>query len=184
MQKCQTQWSPHASLWWLSHMHLFWQTYIKERSYLCIVICLFYIYIHQKMFQWKITHLTLAWEHWLTAKLHWSWSFKVVSYDRIFCFWCCFKRGLKKVLLAVVGDLAILEVKFVHEGLAIKEVIERLITDLKKPRAQTKKTSLQKWRNPTCETPARNKSDCLLWCSWKCLFWILVLCSLQLVYDC
>lgn len=50
----------------------------------------------------------------------------------------------KKVLLSVVGDLSVLEVEFVHEGLAIKEMIERFISDLKEPRAQTEKTPLQK----------------------------------------
>lgn len=72
------------------------------------------------------------------------------------------ENGLEneKLLLSVVGDLAVLEVEFVHEGLAIKEVIERFISNLKKPRAQTEKTSLQKWRNLTCETPTYSKSDC------------------------
>lgn len=49
-----------------------------------------------------------------------------------------------KVLLSVVGDLAILEVEFVHEGLAIEEMVERFISNLKKSRTQTEKTSLQK----------------------------------------
>lgn len=47
-------------------------------------------------------------------------------------------------LPAEVGDLSILEVKFVHQGLAIKEVVERLIPNLKQARAQAEKTSLQK----------------------------------------
>lgn len=34
-------------------------------------------------------------------------------------------------LLSVVRDLTILEVKLVHEGLAIEEVIERLISNFK-----------------------------------------------------
>lgn len=41
-------------------------------------------------------------------------------------------------LLSVVRDLAILEVKLVHKSLAIKEVIERLISNFKQSRAQTK----------------------------------------------
>lgn len=41
-------------------------------------------------------------------------------------------------LLSVVSDLTILEVKLVHEGLAIKEVIEWLISNFKQSRAQTK----------------------------------------------
>lgn len=49
-----------------------------------------------------------------------------------------------KVLLSEVGDLTVLEVEFVHKGLAIEEVIERFISDLKKPRSQTEKTPLQK----------------------------------------
>lgn len=53
-------------------------------------------------------------------------------------------------LLPEVGDLAILEVKFVHEGLAIEEVIEGFISNLKKPGSQTEKASLQKRRNPAC----------------------------------
>lgn len=47
------------------------------------------------------------------------------------------------LLLVEVGDLAILEVKFMHEGLAIKEVVEGLIPNLKKSRPQTEKTSSQ-----------------------------------------
>lgn len=50
----------------------------------------------------------------------------------------------KKFLLSVVGDLAVLEVKFVHEGLTIKKVVKGFITDLKKPRTQTEETPLQK----------------------------------------
>lgn len=50
----------------------------------------------------------------------------------------------EKLLLSVVGDLAVLEVKFVHEGLAIKKVVKGFITDLKKPRTQTEETPLQK----------------------------------------
>lgn len=57
-----------------------------------------------------------------------------------------------KALLSVVCDLAILEVELVHEGLAIKEVIERLISNFKQPGAQTEKAPLQKRRDPTCET--------------------------------
>lgn len=39
------------------------------------------------------------------------------------------KKGFDS--LSVVGDLTILEVKLVHEGLSIKEVIEGLISDFK-----------------------------------------------------
>lgn len=56
--------------------------------------------------------------------------------------------GDEKLLLAVVGDLAILEVKFVHEGLAIKKVVKGFVPDLKKSRTQSEETPLQKWRNP------------------------------------
>lgn len=48
-----------------------------------------------------------------------------------------------RVLLSVVGDLTILEVEFVHKGLAIKEMVEGFISDLEKARSQTEKTSLQ-----------------------------------------
>lgn len=49
-----------------------------------------------------------------------------------------------KLLLSVVGDLAILEVKFVHEGLTIKKVVKGFIPNLKKPRTQAEETPLQK----------------------------------------
>lgn len=48
------------------------------------------------------------------------------------------RKNKRSNLLSVVCDLAILEVKLVHEGLAIKEVIERLISHFKQSRAQTK----------------------------------------------
>lgn len=30
-RRCRTRWSQHASPWWLSHTHQFWQTYMGER---------------------------------------------------------------------------------------------------------------------------------------------------------
>lgn len=48
----------------------------------------------------------------------------------------------EKVLLSVVGHLPVLEVKFMHEGLAVKKVVKGLIPDLKKPRTQTQEASL------------------------------------------
>lgn len=50
----------------------------------------------------------------------------------------------EKLLLSVVGDLAVLKVKFVHEGLTIKKVVKGFVPDLKKPRTQTEETPLQK----------------------------------------
>lgn len=38
-------------------------------------------------------------------------------------------------LLSEVGDLSILEVKLVHEGLAVKQVIKGLISNLKQTRS-------------------------------------------------
>ena len=57
------------------------------------------------------------------------------------------------VLLSEVGNLSVIEVEFVHEGLAVKQVIERFISNLEESRSQTEKTSLQKGRNPACEIP-------------------------------
>ena len=57
------------------------------------------------------------------------------------------------VLLSEVGNLSVIEVEFVHEGLAVKQVIERFISNLKESRSQTEKTSLQKGGNPACEIP-------------------------------
>lgn len=45
------------------------------------------------------------------------------------------KYSLLQVLLSVVGDLSVFEVEFVHEGLAIEEVVERFVSNLKKPRS-------------------------------------------------
>lgn len=49
-----------------------------------------------------------------------------------------------QALLSEIGDLAILEVKFVHESLAIEEVVERFVSDLKQARSQSEKTSFEK----------------------------------------
>ena len=49
-------------------------------------------------------------------------------------------KSINLVLLSEVGDLSILEVKFVHECLAVKQVIERLISNLKESRSQAQKT--------------------------------------------
>lgn len=72
----------------------------------------------------------------------------------------------KKLLLSVVGDLAVLEVKFVHEGLTIKKVVKGFVSDLKKPRTQTEETPLQKWRNPACKKA--NRQQIRLWIWHRC----------------
>lgn len=97
----------------------------------------------------------------------------------------CLKQNSRvglDILLSIVGDLAVLKVKFVHEGLSIEEVIKGLISDLKQPRTQTEKTSFQKWRNPPCEanmhidkTPKKNRcilsEDCSQTCD-RCRKWL------------
>lgn len=65
----------------------------------------------------------------------------------------------EKLLLSVVGDLAVLEVKFVHKGLTIKKVVKGFVPDLKKPRTQTEETPLQKCRNPAYKKSQRTTNQ-------------------------
>lgn len=58
--------------------------------------------------------------------------------------------GVKIIhLLAEVSDLAIAEIKLVHQGLAIEEMVEGLSSHLEEAGAQPKKTSSDKGRDAT-----------------------------------
>lgn len=68
----------------------------------------------------------------------------------------------EKLLLSKVGDLAVLKVKFVHEGLTIKKVVKGFVPNLKKPRTQTEETPFQKCRNPACKRAKKQQIRLLI----------------------
>lgn len=54
-------------------------------------------------------------------------------------------------ILAIVGDMSILQVKLVHEGLPIKQVIKGLTSHLEEPRAQSQQAPSQPGGDRACK---------------------------------
>lgn len=59
--------------------------------------------------------------------------------------------GLQWFLLAHVAHLAIAEIKFMHQGLAIEEMQERLRSCLKQAGAQAEQAPPEEGGDPSCE---------------------------------